>query len=113
MGKYHGTWQSLNLIINGAYFGSKEKLGHQQERGTFRLANSKDAEEISRYREKGTEMVCILIIFTGKNILGQLENTGYCFPGKECLYNISIMEERQTYGWGVGAGSKFVNSKAN
>ncbi|MDD2496909.1 MAG: coproporphyrinogen dehydrogenase HemZ [Desulfitobacteriaceae bacterium] len=85
-----------------------------RERSAFRLANSKDAEEMLEIsRKKAQEMgMYPYYLYRQKNILGQLENTGYCFPGKECHYNINIMEERQTIiGLGVGAGSKFVNSQ--
>lgn len=49
-------------------------------------------------------------LYRQKNILGNLENVGYCLPGKESLYNIIIMEEVQTIvGLGSGASSKWVN----
>ncbi len=48
-------------------------------------------------------------LYRQKNILGNLENVGYSRKNKECLYNIQIMEERQTiFACGVGAASKFV-----
>lgn len=48
-------------------------------------------------------------LYRQKNILGNQENVGYALPGKECLYNILIMEERQTIlGLGCGAVSKIV-----
>lgn len=49
-------------------------------------------------------------LYRQKNILGNLENVGYCQPGKESLYNILIMEEMQSIvGLGCGASSKWVN----
>lgn len=49
-------------------------------------------------------------LYRQKNILGNLENIGYAFPGKESLYNIMIMEEQQTIlGLGCGAASKLVH----
>ncbi|MGP1471244.1 MAG: coproporphyrinogen dehydrogenase HemZ [Schwartzia sp. (in: firmicutes)] len=43
---------------------------------------------------------------------GQLENIGYCRPGRESLYNMQIMEERQTVlGIGGAATSKVVDPK--
>jgi len=40
--------------------------------------------------------------------VGSLENVGYALPGKESLYNIQMMEERQTViGLGGGATSKW------
>ncbi|OCA84555.1 coproporphyrinogen III oxidase [Bacillus sp. FJAT-27225] len=49
-------------------------------------------------------------LYRQKNILGNLENVGYSFPGQESIYNIIIMEEMQTIiGLGCGAASKFVH----
>ncbi|MBT2678065.1 coproporphyrinogen III oxidase [Bacillus sp. ISL-35] len=49
-------------------------------------------------------------LYRQKNILGNLENVGYSFPGQESLYNIIIMEEQQTIiGLGCGASSKFID----
>ena len=40
-------------------------------------------------------------------ISGQIENIGYCLPGAEGIYNIQIMDERQTIlGVGVAATTK-------
>ena len=40
-------------------------------------------------------------------MLGQLANIGYALPGKECLYNIQMMEERHTVlGIGPSAATK-------
>lgn len=48
-------------------------------------------------------------LYRQKNILANLENTGYALPGRECQYNIQTMEERQTIlALGAGAISKFV-----
>ena len=35
-------------------------------------------------------------MYRQKNMAGNLENVGYSVPGKECIYNILIMEEKQT-----------------
>lgn len=35
-------------------------------------------------------------LYRQRYILGDLENVGYALPGRECLYNIQMMEERQT-----------------
>lgn len=49
-------------------------------------------------------------LYRQKHMIGDQENTGYCLPGKESLYNIQMMEERQTiFGLGVGSTSKYVN----
>lgn len=48
-------------------------------------------------------------MYRQKNTLGHQENIGYTLPGRECLYNIMVMEERHTViGLGAGAGSKYL-----
>ncbi len=46
-------------------------------------------------------------LYRQKNSLGNFENVGYSLKDKLCLYNISIMEEKETIiGLGMGAVSK-------
>lgn len=46
-------------------------------------------------------------LYRQKYMVGGLENVGYSLPGRESLYNIQMMEERQTViGLGAGATSK-------
>lgn len=53
-------------------------------------------------------------LYRQKNIPGKLENIGYSKPGKECIYNILIMEEKMDIlAMGAGASSKFVFHKEN
>lgn len=48
-------------------------------------------------------------MYRQKNMAGNFENVGYSLPGKECIYNIMIMEEKQTIiACGAGASSKIV-----
>ena len=48
-------------------------------------------------------------MYRQKNIAGNLENVGYSKPGKECLYNILIMEEKQSIiALGAGGSTKLV-----
>ena len=48
-------------------------------------------------------------LYRQKNMSDNLENVGYAKPGMECIYNILIMEEKQTIlALGAGASSKFV-----
>ena len=57
-------------------------------------------------REHGMEPY---YLYRQKNMTENLENTGYSLPGKECLYNVLIMEEKQMIlALGAGASSKFV-----
>lgn len=49
-------------------------------------------------------------LYRQKNILGGYENTGFSKPGKECLYNIYIMEETQSVlSLGAGGSTKIVD----
>lgn len=49
-------------------------------------------------------------LYRQKNILGNQENVGYALAGRESIYNIMIMEEKQTIiGLGCGASSKIIN----
>lgn len=43
-------------------------------------------------------------LYRQSRTLGNLENVGYCRPGRECLYNILMMEESRTV-LGAGAGA--------
>lgn len=53
-------------------------------------------------------------MYRQKNILANLENTGYTKEGYESLYNMRIMEEKHTIlALGAGAVSKFVNYELN
>lgn len=51
-------------------------------------------------------------MYRQKNMAGNFENVGYSIPGKECIYNILIMEEKQTIiAMGAGASTKIVFHK--
>ncbi len=53
-------------------------------------------------------------LYRQKNMAGNFENVGYSKPGKEGIYNILIMEEKQTImAVGAGASTKVVFPKEN
>ena len=53
-------------------------------------------------------------LYRQKNMTDNLENVGYARPGKEGLYNILIMEEKQMIlACGSGASSKFVRDNGD
>ncbi|MFC4076868.1 coproporphyrinogen III oxidase [Salinithrix halophila] len=74
-----------------------------------------DGEEIGRMVQEAREWTQSMgyvpyYLYRQKNILGNQENVGYAFPGEESLYNIIIMEERQSIiGLGCGAVSKIIS----
>ncbi len=48
-------------------------------------------------------------MYRQKNMSDNLENTGFCLPGKACIYNIDMMEETTTiFAAGAGGMSKFL-----
>lgn len=78
----------------------------------YQVASREEAEKMMRTAESWTEKhgYTPYYLYRQKNILGNLENVGYSFPGQESLYNIMIMEEQQTIiGLGCGAASKFLD----
>lgn len=51
-------------------------------------------------------------LYRQKYMAGNLENTGYALPGKECVYNIDVMEEiSQNIACGANAVSKRIFGK--
>ncbi len=53
-------------------------------------------------------------MYRQKHMLGHMENIGYCRAGYEGIYNIQIMEEKQTIlAFGAGAVSKMVYPREN
>ena len=62
-------------------------------------------------REMGMEPY---YLYRQKNMAGNFENVGYAKSGKACLYNILIMEEKQTIiGCGAGTTTKIVYPEEN
>ena len=53
-------------------------------------------------------------MYRQKNMAGNFENVGYALPGTEGLYNIEIMEERQSIvSFGAGGVSKIYSPRTN
>ena len=53
-------------------------------------------------------------LYRQKNMAGNFENVGYAAPGKACIYNVLIMEEKQTIiGCGAGTTTKRLFAKEN
>lgn len=53
-------------------------------------------------------------LYRQKNMAGNFENVGYSLPGKACIYNILIMEEKQTIiALGAGTTTKVVFPSEN
>ena len=53
-------------------------------------------------------------MYRQKNMVGNFENVGYFHPGKEGVYNVQIMEEKQTIlAAGAGASTKTVDPETD
>ena len=80
------------------------RLNMEKERyGSLKIINTQEMIDMTaRYAE---EMgLNPYYLYRQKNMAGNFENVGYAAPGKECIYNILIMEEKQTI-MACGAGT--------
>lgn len=78
----------------------------------YKVADRSEIEQMMKIASEwtGTHGYVPYYLYRQKNILGNLENVGYALPGKESLYNIIIMEEKQTIlGLGCGAVGKHIH----
>lgn len=82
-----------------------------EERDTYSLATEKEASAMIELAGKYAGLMGLhpYYLYRQKNMLGNLENIGYCRPGSESIYNVQIMEEKQTIiAAGAGAITKVV-----
>ena len=92
---------------------------------TSKLKENIDDYELTQFDEK-TKMIDLSMkyakkmglnpyyMYRQKHMLGNLENIGYAKEGYECIYNIQIMEERQSnIALGAGSITKFVYTDEN
>ncbi|WZL71527.1 coproporphyrinogen dehydrogenase HemZ [Clostridiaceae bacterium 35-E11] len=82
----------------------------------YRLAKEDEAKKMLDITQKMMKAFKLMpyYMYRQKYMVGNLENIGYAKPGHECLYNIQIMEERQSIiALGAGATSKIFYSAEN
>jgi len=82
------------------------------ERNDFDNTQAEIVTAMNRYLSQWlkTEDYTPYYLYRQKQMIGDMENTGFSLKGKESVYNILMMEERQTiFGLGVGSTSKYVN----
>ena len=83
----------------------------KQEVEKYDISDSREVEKMISYAYKAAKESNLhpYYLYRQKNMLGNLENTGYSKPGLESYYNVHIMEEDQTVlAFGAGGISKFV-----
>lgn len=74
----------------------------------YRMENTEDMMDLTR-EYTGRLGLEPYYLYRQKNMSGNLENVGYAAPGKAGIYNILIMEEKQTIvAMGAGATTKAV-----
>lgn len=74
-----------------------------EEKGIGTLHNTDKTMEIAAQAAEAMGMAPYYL-YRQKNMSGNFENVGYASPGKDGIYNILIMEEKQTIA-ALGAGS--------
>ncbi len=76
---------------------------YKERYGNLKITNTQEMIDLTaRYaKEMGLQPY---YLYRQKNMAGNFENVGYAAPGKECIYNILIMEEKQTI-MACGAGT--------
>ncbi|MGF7185368.1 oxygen-independent coproporphyrinogen-3 oxidase [Desulfitispora alkaliphila] len=102
-----------NLTVHPLAFkrGSELVMGGQDKATANNRGTAEEIIKMTRDFAEGQLKMHPYYLYRQKKIFGNMENVGYSVQGRECIYNIQVMEERQTIvGMGVGAGSKFVNS---
>ncbi|MFE5323334.1 coproporphyrinogen III oxidase [Paenibacillus sp. NPDC056579] len=101
-----------SLTVHTLSFKRASRMTKNKE--DYEVAERDEIEEMIRTTAEWTEQQGYVpyYMYRQKNILGNQENVGYALEGYESLYNILMMEERQTIiGLGCGAVSKILFPK--
>ncbi len=88
----------------------------KEEKESYRLEEEEEVIKMLKITQDYANKMGLkpYYMYRQKHMLGHLENIGFCKPGFEGIYNILIMEEKQTIlAFGAGAVSKFVFPKEN
>jgi len=85
----------------------------KEQYGDLKITNTQEMIDLtaSYARSMGQEPY---YLYRQKNMAGNFENVGYSLPGKACIYNILIMEEKQTIiACGAGTTTKVIFPSEN
>ena len=84
----------------------------RENTGKYETIGDKEAEEMALYAQiyaRGMGMEPYYL-YRQKHMAGNLENTGWALPGRECIYNVLTMEEIcSVYAIGAGTVTKRVS----
>ncbi|MTI70965.1 MAG: coproporphyrinogen dehydrogenase HemZ [Firmicutes bacterium] len=103
-----------NLTVHTLAIKKASKLMEKER--NYKLAMGNDIKEMLKITKKYSKEMKMYpyYLYRQKKILGNYENVGYCKPKKECIYNMLIMEEKQTIiAAGAGAVSKIYSPDSN
>lgn len=79
----------------------------------YRLPNAEETREMLQIANNIAQRMHMkpYYLYRQKYMTGNMENIGFCKEGTECLYNVQMIEERQTIiGMGPAAATKAVNT---
>ncbi|NMA82366.1 MAG: coproporphyrinogen dehydrogenase HemZ [Epulopiscium sp.] len=114
------TWNQLSLLkpdnitIHTMAIKRASYLHRNQEK--YHMMDTNEVEEILAFIEEQAKFMGLepYYLYRQKNMVGNFENVGYALLGKECIYNVEIMEEKQTIlAFGAGAATKIVDLSTN
>lgn len=103
-----------NLTIHTLAIKRASRL--KQEFDCYTLTDAQELEKMIDLSGEYAEKMNMLpyYMYRQKNMLGNFENVGYCVAGKECIYNVQIMEEKQNIlAVGAGASTKTIDFSQN
>lgn len=101
-----------NITVHTMAIKKASKL--KEEQNDYQLAEGKKIEKMLELCKKVTKEMGLqpYYMYRQKNMLGNFENVGYAKSGYECIYNIEIMEEKESIiAAGAGAITKMVYQK--
>lgn len=84
------------------------------EKETFKMTNDIEIESMLKYTREFAAIKGLTpyYLYRQKQILGSFENIGYSKKENPCVYNVAIMDEKQTIiSAGMGAISKVYNTR--
>lgn len=77
----------------------------------YTLEKAESIEEMIRITSEGARLIGLepYYLYRQKHMVGNFENVGYARPSHECIYNVEIIEEKQTIlAVGAGATTKMI-----
>ena len=85
----------------------------KEQYGDLKITNTQEMIDLTAAYARGMGQEPYYL-YRQKNMAGNFENVGYSLPGKACIYNILIMEEKQTIAaCGAGTTTKVVFPSEN